>query len=81
MGVYAYYHQQALLKARLYASLPKEHENKSALLMGAKADEAFAIHFFQDAFAAVHIAGSWGNASQQKGTHDYYIEHGLAVDT
>lgn len=81
MGAYAYYHQQALLKARLYASLPKEHENKSALLMGAMADEAFAIHFLQDAFAAGHIAGSWGNASQQKGTHDYYNEHGLAVDT
>jgi hypothetical protein len=81
MGAYAYYHQQALLKARLYASLPKDHENKSALLMGAMADEAFAIHFLQDAFAAGHTAGSWGNASQQKGTHDYYNEHGLAVDT
>ncbi|MFY8026290.1 MAG: hypothetical protein ACOVNO_13100, partial [Sediminibacterium sp.] len=44
MGAYAYYHQQALLKARLYASLPKDHDNKSALLMGAMADEAFAIH-------------------------------------
>lgn len=81
MGAYAYYHQQALHKSKLYASLPKEDPSRTILIMGALADEAFAIHFLQDAYAAGHAVGSWGNASQQKGTHDYYNEHGLAVDT
>lgn len=81
MGAYAYYHQQALDKAKLLASQPNSYANRKELLLAILADEAFAIHFLQDAFAAGHIAGSWGNASQQKGTHDYYNEHGLAVDT
>lgn len=81
MGAYAYYHQLALHKSKLYASLPKEDPSRTILIMGALADEAFAIHFLQDAYAAGHAVGSWGNASQQKGTHDYYNEHGLAVDT
>ena len=81
MGAYAYYHQQALHKSKLYASLPNEDPSRTILIMGALADEAFAIHFLQDAYAAGHAVGSWGNASQQKGTHDYYNEHGLAVDT
>jgi hypothetical protein len=45
------------------------------------ADEAYAIHFLQDMFAAGHVAGTWGDASQRKGTHDYYNERGLKVST
>ena len=43
------------------------------------ADEAFALHFMQDIYAAGHIAGTWGDVSQRKGTHDYYNQYGLEV--
>ena len=45
------------------------------------ADEAFALHFLEDIFAAGHVAGTWGDVSQRKGTHDYYNENGLEVRT
>ena len=32
-------------------------------------------------FSAGHVAGSWGDASQRKGTHDFYNENGLEVIT
>jgi hypothetical protein len=41
------------------------------------ADEAFALHFLEDTFAAGHVAGAWGDTSQRKGTHDYYNAAGL----
>ena len=43
------------------------------------ADEAFALHFLQDVYAAGHIAGTWGTASQRQGTHDHYNQNGLEV--
>ena len=45
------------------------------------ADEAFALHFLEDVFAAGHVAGTWGDVSQRKGTHDYYNASGLEVRT
>ena len=45
------------------------------------ADEAFALHFLEDTYAAGHVAGAWGDVSQRKGTHDYYNEAGLEVFT
>ena len=45
------------------------------------ADEAFALHFIEDTYAAGHVAGTWGDVSQRKGTHDYYNENGLEVST
>jgi len=56
-------------------------EQRSALALSALADEAFALHFLEDSFASGHVAGVWGNASQRKGTHDYYNEMGLEVTT
>ena len=44
-------------------------------------DEAFALHFLEDVFAAGHVAGTWGEVSQRKGTHDFYNENGLEVAT
>jgi hypothetical protein len=32
-------------------------------------------------FAAGHVAGSWGDLSQRKGTHDFFNENGLEVFT
>jgi len=49
--------------------------------LAALADEAFALHFLEDCFASGHVAGIWGDASQRKGTHDYYNEMGLEVTT
>ena len=51
------------------------------MVRAALADEAFALHFLEDSFAAGHVAGNWGNAAVRKGTHDYYNEHGLALVT
>jgi hypothetical protein len=49
---------------------------RSTIALSALADEAFGLHFLEDMYAAGHVAGTWGNASLRKGTHDYYNEHG-----
>ncbi len=81
VGVYRHYHLAALQKASRLARETLPPETRRALLLAALADEAFALHFLQDTYAAGHIAGTWGDASQRKGTHDYYNEHGLEVST
>ena len=55
-------------------SAPRQLQNVLAL-------EAFALHFLEDAFAAGHVAGSWGEVAERKGTHDYYNEHGLDAES
>lgn len=81
LGAYVWFHMSALEKMSRYASGQVNGEAKTALLLGAFADEAFAAHFLQDAFAAGHVAGTWGGPSLTKGTHDYYNEKGLEVQT
>jgi hypothetical protein len=81
VGVYRHYHLSALQKAARLARETLAPDARRALLLAALADEAFALHFLQDTFAAGHIAGTWGDASQRKGTHDYYNEHGLEIST
>ena len=81
LGAYSWFHISALSKAVRYATENLTSEEKSALILSALADEAFALHFLEDVFASGHTAGTWGNASQRKGTHDYYNEHGLEVVT
>lgn len=81
IGAYSWFHDSALMKAARYAGGNLTPEEQSALILSALADEAFALHFLEDVFAAGHTAGTWGNASQRKGTHDYYNEHGLEVVT
>jgi hypothetical protein len=81
VGVYAWYHLSALRKMeRLARGMPTDSQRVS-LARSALADEAFALHFLQDIFAAGHVAGTRGDASQRKGTHDYYNEFGLEVHT
>ncbi len=41
--------------------------------------ESFADHFLEDMFAAGHVAGSWGDVAERKGTHDFYNRNGLEV--
>ena len=79
LGVYAWYHLSALQKATRVAREPPGTEQRQALVRAMLFDEAFALHFLEDAFAAGHIAGTWGDASQRQGTHDYYNEAGLEV--
>jgi hypothetical protein len=81
VGVYARHHARALSQAQLIASGTVPEAERPALVRAMLANEAFGIHFLEDAFAAGHVAGSWGDAALRKGTHDYYNEHGVAVTT
>jgi hypothetical protein len=81
IGVYAWFHVSALQKAARLADEQLAPEQRQALARAALADEAFALHFLEDTFAAGHVAGAWGDASQRKGTHDYYNESGLEAFT
>ena len=81
IGVYAWYHLSALQKATRLASEQLSPKERHELTVAMLADEGFALHFLQDTYAAGHVAGSWGNASQRKGTHDYYNAAGLEVFT
>jgi hypothetical protein len=79
LGAYSWFHLSAISKAARYAGESLSPKEKSALMLAALADEAFALHFLEDSYAAGHIAGTWGNVSIRKGTHDYYNEKGLEV--
>ncbi len=81
LAVYTWYHTRALEKAGRLSREVLAADERAALSLAVLADEAFALHFLQDAFAAGHVAGTRGNASLRKGTHDYYNEHGLEVST
>lgn len=80
-GVYARFHLSALQKASRLADERLSPEERRALARAALFDEAFALHFLQDVFAAGHLAGSWGDVSQRKGTHDFYNQNGIEVFT
>jgi len=80
-GVYAWYHISALQKASRLANEPLSADERRALARAALFDEAFALHFLEDMFSAGHVAGSWGDVSQRKGTHDFYNENGIEVFT
>jgi hypothetical protein len=80
VAAYSWFHISALNKASRYAmGTGLTEKEKSELMLSAMADEAFGLHFLEDVFAAGHIAGTWGDASVRKGTHDYYNEKGLEV--
>ena len=81
IGVYGWYHLSALQKATRLANEKLAPAERQALARAMLADEAFALHFLEDTFAAGHVAGSWGDVSQRKGTHDYYNAAGLEVFT
>ncbi|MEI7980240.1 MAG: hypothetical protein WCI71_01215 [Bacteroidota bacterium] len=81
VGTWKWFHASALLKALRLSSEDLTPGQRSELALNALADEAFALHFLEDGFASGHVAGVWGDASQRKGTHDYYDEKGLEVTT
>ena len=75
IAIYVFFHTSALR----HASRGGPADGSEARL--ALALELFGLHFLEDAFAAGHVAGSWGKASERKGTHDYYNQHGLDAET
>jgi hypothetical protein len=81
IGVWVTFHLDALMKARRIAEEDLAPDERRALARAALFDEAFALHFLEDAYAAGHVAGTWGDVSQRKGTHDYYNQNGLEVFT
>jgi hypothetical protein len=81
IGTYKWFHASAMMKARRLSTEKLTPEQRSALALSILADEAFALHFLEDSFASGHVAGIWGDASQRKGTHDYYCEKGLMLYT
>lgn len=80
-GIYEWFHASALLKAGRSSKVGLTAAERSVLILAALADEAFALHFLEDGFSSGHVAGIWGDASQRKGTHDYYNEKGLEITT
>jgi hypothetical protein len=81
IGVWGWYHLSALQKATRLAQEQLTAEERSALARSALADEAFGLHFLEDAYAAGHVAGTWGDVSRRKGTHDHYNQSGIEVST
>jgi hypothetical protein len=81
VATYSWYHQKALAKAARIArgALASTSLDEDALAV--LADEGFALHFLEDGFAAGHVVGNWGGDAVRKGTHDYYNEHGVEMDT
>jgi hypothetical protein len=75
IGNYAYYHLAALAMARGWRLI--DPRSRPELARDLLATEALALHFLEDSFAAGHVAGTWGNIAERKGTHDYYCEFGL----
>src|SRR5262249_28716794 len=75
------YHLRALAKAARLAHGELAPTMRAQVALAALADEAFALHFLEDSFAAGHMAGTWGKAAVRKGTHDYYNERGLETVT
>jgi len=81
LGVYAWFHLSALQKASRLANEQLDEDQRQALSVSVLFDEAFALHFLEDAFASGHVAGTWGDAAQRKGTHDFYNQNGLETFT
>src|SRR4029077_13432937 len=79
IGVYTWYHLSAMQKATRLANEQLAPDQREALTRAMLFDEAFALHFLEDVFAAGHVAGTWGDTAQRKGTHDFYNEAGLEV--
>ncbi|MEJ2086894.1 MAG: hypothetical protein P8Y69_00090 [Gammaproteobacteria bacterium] len=81
VGVYTWYHLSALQKASRLAREDLSEAERRDLARATLFDEAFALHFLEDVFASGHVAGTWGDASQRKGTHDFYNQNGLESRT
>jgi len=77
IAAYVWHHLSALEKAARLADPGLAPEQRATFAQAAFADEAFALHFLEDTYASGHVAGTWGDTAQRKGTHDYYNERGI----
>ena len=67
VGVWAWYHLSALQKATRLANEKLAPAERRALARAMLADEAFALHFLEDTFAAGHVAGHLGRRVAAQG--------------
>jgi len=81
LATYVWFQMRALAMANSIAQGNVAPAMRVQAVRAALADEAFAVHFLEDSFAAGHVTGTWGNTAVRLGTHDYYNEHGLSVVT
>ncbi len=81
IGLFVMFHSAALERAASAPTASASPAERAAEMRQILALECFALHFLEDAFAAGHVAGSWGPTAERKGTHDYYNEHGIEADT
>ena len=68
LGAYSWFHLSALQKATRLAHEQLAPEVRRDLARAMLFDEAFGEHFLQDVYASGHVAGTWGDTSQRKGT-------------
>ena len=59
---------------------PGARADRSAAFVEAISEEAFALHFLEDAFSSGHMLSPQGDDSKRMGTHDYYCEHGVFAE-
>ena len=77
LGIWVRAHLAAMRLAAAWAAGGIPEAERPAAARALLAAEAFGDHFLEDAFAAGHVAGTWGDAATRKGTHDYYNVNGL----
>ncbi|WP_437733638.1 hypothetical protein [Sorangium sp. So ce1335] len=79
-ALYVVYHQRALR----FAAAAAGAQLAGDLAWSAVLNEAYALHFLQDAFASGHIVGASAPNEPdglRLGTHDYYSGHGFPMTT
>jgi hypothetical protein len=81
LGVWARYHIAAMRLVHELEAGRVPEEKRPEVARSALAAEAFGDHFLEDAFAAGHVTGTWGDVATRLGTHDYYNEHGFDAVT
>jgi len=81
LGLYLQYHLAALALAQDLARGTLGGTPRAVAARDVVALEGYACHWLEDMFASGHAAGTWGDDSWRKGTHDYYNEHGLDMTT
>lgn len=74
LAAYVNYHVAAV---RLASQARTPGPGQQERFIHAYLTEAFALHFLQDAFAAGHFVGHWGEDGMRVGTHDYYNRYGF----
>jgi hypothetical protein len=80
IATYVWYHLRAVAKAaHLARGGVTSQGGRAQGVLAILADEAFALHFLEDSFAAGHVTGTWGNTAVRLGTHDYYNQHGISA--